>query len=61
MVDWVQDIPKKWEILGDLVLLPPGSFNHENWRGVDGGSQQRLWELVATALKTKRVAMQVQR
>ncbi len=44
-------IPQKWEKLGDLVLLPNGSFN--NWGELLGES---LWLKVADALGAKRVA-----
>jgi hypothetical protein len=47
-------VPKKWEILGDLALLPAGSFRGEPWEGL--GSV--LWDAVAGSLKVKRVAMQ---
>jgi len=47
-------IPKKWEILGDLVLLPPGSFVGEEWAAIGPA----LWGAVAASLRVKRVAMQ---
>ena len=46
------EIPRKWELHGDLVLLPPTAFASPVWRGVEPA----LWHCVCDALKVGRVA-----
>lgn len=29
-----QDVPSKWEIIGDLLLLPDNSFQHQIWNSI---------------------------
>lgn len=53
--------PRKWEQLGDLVLLPHNAFEsvglgHDS---ADWGLGPVLWRTVADALKVSRVARQV--
>ncbi len=45
-------VPSKWEKLGDLLLLPSGSFN--GWNNFAG---QELWQLVANSLGGKRLGI----
>ncbi len=45
------DIPKRWEKFSDVVILPPGSFEGEEW-----SSDEALWGVVAGALGAKRLA-----
>ena len=53
-----QAVPKKWERLGDLALLPASAFsNLAVWS--DAAVQLQLWPLVASALKVQRLARQV--
>lgn len=48
------EVPKKWEVLGDVVLLPQGCFSSEVW----GRIANKLWNAVASCLGVTRVAMQ---
>ncbi|MDP6869603.1 MAG: hypothetical protein QGI21_02375 [Candidatus Poseidoniaceae archaeon] len=43
--------PKKWEIIGDLVIFPQDSFSE---------SETRNWEQIASALGCNRVAIQAE-
>lgn len=54
MKDLLQQVPGKWEKLGDLVLVPEAYLVDEQWRA--GG--EALWRLVAEALGARRVALQ---
>ncbi|GBG88733.1 hypothetical protein CBR_g48263 [Chara braunii] len=47
-------IPTKWERLGDMVILPAGSFKSQGWRALG----QELWDIVAKCLRAQRVAIQ---
>ena len=48
------ELPTRWEILGDLVLLPRTSMTSPEW----GCMGQPLWRAIANALRVKRLAMQ---
>ena len=49
----ISELPRSWERHGDLVVLPQNSFTSPVWRtfGVT------FWEVVAKALKCKRLAL----
>eukprot|EP00117_Sycon_ciliatum_P017462 scpid87707/ scgid16447/ tRNA wybutosine-synthesizing protein 2 homolog; Alpha-amino-alpha-carboxypropyl transferase TYW2 len=47
-------IPQKWQCHADLAVLPPGSFTEECWKA----HTQRLWLVVAKALKVNRLVRQ---
>ena len=54
----VAEIPTKWEKLGDLALLPSGSFlSDEVWTV---GARERLYPAVADALGVVRLARQAE-
>ncbi|XP_072017551.1 LOW QUALITY PROTEIN: tRNA wybutosine-synthesizing protein 2 homolog [Amphiura filiformis] len=54
---WIQDleddIPRQWEMHGDMVLLPDASFKHATWAKIES---KCLWETVATSVCATRVA-----
>lgn len=45
------EVPHRWEMHGDLVLLPPTAFVSDEWNSVP-----ELWPTVARALGAQRVA-----
>lgn len=51
-VDITNEIPHKWEMHGDLVLLAGNSFMHSAWKSLG----QELWLTVSRALKVNKVA-----
>lgn len=51
--DLEQDLPKKWEKHGDLILLPQNCFARTEWKDID---QQSLWTVVAKHFNVERVA-----
>lgn len=51
----MKDVPSRWEILGDMALLPATAFASREWESLHG---QNLWELVADSLKVRRLARQ---
>lgn len=48
------EVPRKWERLGDLVLVPADSFRAPEWAALG----QALWAAVSAALSTDRLARQ---
>jgi hypothetical protein len=43
-------LPRKYEWLGDMVVLPAGAFCGEPWEGMGG-----LWDCIAEALGARRI------
>ncbi|KAL2642169.1 hypothetical protein R1flu_009756 [Riccia fluitans] len=50
----LQDLPKKWERLGDLVVFPAGSFMTNPWSSLG----EQIWRAIAVALSASRLARQ---
>lgn len=42
-IDILQDVPRKWEVHGDLILIPKTAFVHAKWQSV----VPELWKVVA--------------
>ncbi|GAX86664.1 hypothetical protein CEUSTIGMA_g14072.t1 [Chlamydomonas eustigma] len=57
MDELLEDLPVKWERLGDLALLPEGCLVHRAWSSIlpDLGG---LWTVMAKALGVRRLAKQ---
>tara|TARA_S200000501_G_scaffold187310_1_gene176153 strand:- start:5395 stop:6558 length:1164 start_codon:yes stop_codon:yes gene_type:complete len=55
-------IPKKWELLGDLVLLPSTSFIDDEWQALfskcDKEQMENLWKLICQSLKVEKLGRQ---
>lgn len=58
------ELPHKWELLGDLVVLPIDAFNTTKWKrllhGVGAIEKEKLFSDVAVALGGHRLARQHQ-
>ena len=54
MDELMVEVPRKWERLGDLVLVPSDSFRAPEWAALG----QALWTAVSAALSTDRLAQQ---
>ncbi|EPS57898.1 hypothetical protein M569_16919 [Genlisea aurea] len=51
----LEQLPSRWEKLGDMIVLPVGSFNDRLW---DTMTPDELWSVVARSLGTDRLARQ---
>jgi len=51
-------LPRRWERLGDLVLLPQTAFIGGGWDAILDSEPQEVWEAVAAALKSKKLGRQ---
>tara|TARA_B100000925_G_scaffold290022_1_gene274238 strand:- start:3156 stop:4253 length:1098 start_codon:yes stop_codon:yes gene_type:complete len=54
----LNDLPQRWERLGDLVLLPRSAFASPTWKQAFSASEQRPWAAVAAALRAERLGQQ---
>ena len=52
---WLEDLPKKWKICEDLLILPPTCFTLPHWSNLEKKDFD-LWERIASIFKVKRVA-----
>lgn len=50
----LDELPSRWERLGDIIVLPVTSFSDPQWDSVHG----ELWPIVAQSLGTRRLARQ---
>jgi len=57
-IDLLDDLPKKWQRLGSLVLLPKTAFSGEKWRKIT--LDEGFWQVVATALNAHRLGRQAE-
>ncbi len=73
--DWLEDfaakkdktvllnyIPQKWELLGDLALLPSNAFTQKEWNEVLSSCQDaeinQLWKIICDSLGVNRLGRQ---
>ena len=60
----LENLPKKWEILGDLALIPNKAMNNDRWNelidSLDSKNKIQLWQIIASCLGVSRVARQNQ-
>ncbi len=58
----LEKIPKKWELLGNLVLLPSSSFMDNEWQIIlkkcDETQIESLWKLICKSLKVEKLGRQ---
>ena len=54
----LDELPQRWERLGDLVLLPASSFASTAWERMLAAKPSRPWVAVADALKAERLGLQ---
>ncbi|KAJ1405583.1 tRNA wybutosine-synthesizing protein [Sesbania bispinosa] len=50
----LEELPTRWDRLGDIVILPITSFKNSMW----GSIAEELWPIVAKSLKAHRLARQ---
>ncbi|KAH1116205.1 hypothetical protein GYH30_045903 [Glycine max] len=53
-VQLLEELPRRWDLLGDIVLLPSTSFKDSMWDSI----AEELWSIVAKSLKAHRLARQ---
>ncbi|KAL5182403.1 tRNA wybutosine-synthesizing protein 2/3/4 [Glycine soja] len=53
-IQLLEELPRRWDLLGDIVLLPSTSFKDSMWDSI----AEELWSIVAKSLKAHRLARQ---
>ena len=54
-------LPTKWELFGDLALVPSDALNSEEWHTIRSENDtlyQEVWREIATSLRVSRIARQ---
>ena len=54
-------LPTKWQLFGDLALVPSDALNSEEWRIIRSENDtlyQEVWREIATSLRVSRIARQ---
>ena len=54
-------LPTKWELLGDLALVPSDTLNSEEWHIIRSDNEtlyQEVWREIAASLRVSRIARQ---
>jgi tRNA G37 N-methylase Trm5 len=54
--NWTDDLPKKWKMSKDLLILPANCFNSTHWTQNDASSD--FYKVVAECFNVKRVAQE---
>ncbi|XP_030491672.2 tRNA wybutosine-synthesizing protein 2/3/4 [Cannabis sativa] len=53
-MELLEELPTRWERLGDITVLPISSFKNPLWESIE----EELWPTVAKSLNTRRLARQ---
>ncbi|MBL6732188.1 MAG: hypothetical protein ISP82_04460 [Candidatus Poseidoniaceae archaeon] len=58
----IANLPRKWELFGDLAIIPNSTVNNSQWQDVFSRitqeQTQEIWQIIAQALRVKRLARQ---
>ena len=61
--DMKELIPTKWDLFGDLAVIPKESLNSPEWNAVmksKSGFEARVWEIICRNIKVNRLARQAE-
>ena len=58
----IANLPQKWELFGDLAIIPNSVMNNSQWqdffRSITQEQEREIWQIIAQALKVDRLARQ---
>ena len=58
----IANLPLKWELFGDLAIIPNSVMNNSQWqdffRSITQEQEREIWQIIAQALKVDRLARQ---
>ena len=58
----IVDLPQKWELFGDLAIIPNSTMNNSQWqdlfRSINQDQEREIWQIIARAIKVDRLARQ---
>ncbi len=59
----LDNLPKKWEMFGDLAIIPNDSLNSLEWRRILANNEsltEQLWDIIAECINVSRIARQAE-
>ncbi|MAH08955.1 MAG: hypothetical protein CL961_04730 [Euryarchaeota archaeon] len=58
----IANLPQKWELFGDLAIIPNPAMNNSQWQDlfelITQEQEQEIWQIIAQALRVERLARQ---
>ena len=58
----IANLPRKWELFGDLAIIPNSTVNNSQWLDffsrITQEQEQEIWQIITQALRVKRLARQ---
>ena len=58
----IANLPQKWELFGDLAIIPNSVMNNSQWqdffRSITQQQEREIWQIIAQALRVDRLARQ---
>ena len=58
----IANLPQKWELFGDLAIIPNSVMNNSQWqdffRSITQEQEREIWQIISRALKVDRLARQ---
>ena len=62
IAELIINLPLKWEMFGDLAIIPNSTMNNSQWQELIGSITQKqrreIWQIIAQTLRVKRLARQ---
>tara|TARA_B100000767_G_scaffold78729_1_gene75424 strand:+ start:7824 stop:8975 length:1152 start_codon:yes stop_codon:yes gene_type:complete len=62
IAELIINLPQKWEMFGDLAIIPNSTMNNSQWQELIGSITQKqrreIWQIIAQTLRVKRLARQ---
>ena len=57
-LELIEEIPSRWEKLGDLVLLPESTFTSNEWEKILLISKNKIWAIFCSILHVSKIGRQ---
>lgn len=54
----LEEIPSRWEKLGDMVLIPESSFSSTIWDEINKNRDNKIWKIICNELKISKIGRQ---
>ena len=58
----IANLPQKWELFGDLAIIPNSTMNNSQWQDlfelITQDQEREIWQIIARALRVERLARQ---
>ena len=58
----IANLPQKWELFGDLAIIPNSTMNNSQWQDlfelITQEQEREIWQIIAQALRVDRLARQ---